>query len=156
MGESWYEGAIDLRRAVLVPSNGGNGLMAAQVVIISLWAMFVWFRFMISVTLSARRSKDFGAAVASEHGLSYPRVHADEGESALALLARDYSTLKRLLKANVGGVMLEDRLLMIDYRLMIFWHRMVAPFSPVHARAAAAEMLNIVIYLANAVGERSV
>lgn len=131
--------------------------MVSSVIIIALSAtmLVVWFRFMISVTLSARTAKDFGTAVAREHQLSYQRVQADDGESALGLLARDYQVLQRLLKANVIGATLEERLLMIDYRMMAVWHRVAARISPAHARSAVAEMVGIVGYLANAVGERS-
>ena len=125
------------------------------IIVLSSTMLVAWFRFMISVTLSVRTAKDFGSAIAKEHRLSYQRVQADDVESALGLLARDYQVLKRLLRASVGGATLEERLLMIDYRLMVAWHRIAVRISPAHARGAVAEMAGIVGYLANAVGERS-
>ena len=73
-------------------------------------------------------------------------------------LDRDYRLLTYLLQHVSGdtaaGGSLENRILMIDFRLLSVWYALTRRFSSQHARAALLEMASIVGHLANAMGER--
>jgi hypothetical protein len=73
-------------------------------------------------------------------------------------LDRDYRLLTYLLRHGSSdgspGRSLENRILMIDFRLMSIWYGLTRRISSQRARHALLEMASIVSHLANTMGER--
>lgn len=73
-------------------------------------------------------------------------------------LDRDYRLLTYLLQHvssdTASGHSLENRILMIDFRLLSVWYGLTRRFSSQRARGALLEMASIVGHLANTMGER--
>lgn len=148
--------------------------MFVSIVIIALsMVLFLyWFRYTCLLILSTKTAKDYTTQVASANQLEFPvilsqlKAAAPQGGAAAEMgglqqsLERDYRLLTGLLRHaaqfQVGGLTMEQRMLMIDYQVMklVFGvsHRLV---RPEHARKALAEMADIVAHFANAMGERS-
>lgn len=127
-----------------------------------------WFRYSCLLILSTRTTKDYAAQVAKANQLGFQRIQEhlqmDAGQESLGALRetleRDYRLLTGLLShaadAQVAGVSLEQRMLMVDYRLMQGWYKVANQFSQAgYARRALAEMADIVAHFANEMGERS-
>jgi hypothetical protein len=136
------------------------------VLTVSLILLLYWFRYTCLLILSARPARDYGRDVAEANRLSFPEVRDElRGAAAAAslakvetLLERDFRLLNCLLRqaaeSPLGGLALEERILLIDYRIMKTWYRLTRPVAASRARQALAEMSDIVAHFANAVGER--
>ena len=107
--------------------------------------------------------------MAKTNQLSFPqvqdRLRAQWSESQQyrnlhALLDRDFQLLTYLLghaaKFQLGGYSVEERMLMVDYRVMKAWYSLVGNLSPLQAKYALNEMSDIVGHFANALGERAI
>ena len=143
--------------------------MFASVLIIAFSVvLFVyWFRYTCLLILSAKTTKDYAGEVATANQLCFPEVREQLGiaqsaphlETLHESLDRDFRLLTYLLRHaaefQAGGYSLEERMLMIDYRIMKVWYATASNFSPSHARGALEEMSSIVGHFANAVGERA-
>jgi hypothetical protein len=156
--------------------------MFVSIVIISfsLMLFLYWFRYTCLLILNTKTTKDYTIQVAKANQLQFPAIQdqlravtdtgrmsgiADSGP-ALAMdslqksLERDYRLLTGLLRHaaqfQVGGVNMEQRMLMIDYQVMKTWYAVARRFSKAgHAAEALQEMADIVAHFANAMGERS-
>lgn len=148
--------------------------MFVSIVIISLSLLLFlyWFRYTCLLILSTKTAKDYTTQVASANQLEFPlilsqlKVTEPQGELASNMgalqqsLERDYRLLTGLLRHaaqfQMGGLTVEQRMLMIDYQVMklVFGasHRFVQPH---HAHKALTEMADIVAHFANAMGERT-
>ncbi|MBL8178497.1 MAG: hypothetical protein JNK48_27735 [Bryobacterales bacterium] len=141
------------------------------IIALSMLLFLYWFRYTCLLILSTKTAKDYTTKVASANQLEFPGIVSRlktvaEGDAVADMgalqqsLERDYRLLTGLLQHaaqfQMGGLTLEQRMLMIDYQVMklVFGasHRMV---QPEHARKALAEMADIVAHFANAMGERS-
>lgn len=84
--------------------------------------------------------------------------HTGPLEKIRQSLNRDYQLLTYLLRHVSGdsasGRSLENRILMIDFRLMSIWYSLTRRFSSQYPRCALLEMASIVGHLANTMGER--
>ncbi|MEO8131130.1 MAG: hypothetical protein ABI822_28790 [Bryobacteraceae bacterium] len=116
--------------------------------------------------LSAKTSRDYASDVASANHLTFRETHESlMSDPPLApldkihqSLDRDYRLLTYLLE-NVSSDAasersLENRMLMIDFRLLSIWCALSRRFSSDHTRGALLEMTSIVSHLANTMGER--
>jgi hypothetical protein len=72
-------------------------------------------------------------------------------------LQRDYEVLIYLLQHAAGLSMesFEDRLLVLDYKVMQWWYRLTRVAAPQQARHALHEMASILIVLAQKMGEHA-
>jgi len=125
-----------------------------------------WFRYTCLLMLRSKTPEDYAARVVEANQLSYPSVELRLGEDGwdqelgqlLYSLKRDYRVLSYLLKhaasVEVGGSTLEQRMLMIDFKIMQWWCKLSQYFSPSLSRAAVQEMAQVLHNLANAMGER--
>jgi len=128
-----------------------------------------WFRYTCLLILSTKTSKDYTLQVAKANHLEFPAVQANLRDRALAgdgmdilhrSLEKDYRLLTGLLRHaaqfQVGGLSVEQRMLMIDYAAMRVWYMVARHASQTsHAQQALEEMTDIVAHFANAMGERS-
>ncbi len=138
------------------------------IIAISLALLAYWFRYTCLLILRTKTSLDYAADVASANKLSFPEVQSQlsafgsRPETLYPLhqsLARDYRLLTYLLAhttgVNAGGVTLEQRMLMLDFRVMQCWYALARRIGLRHAHSALEEMTGILNHFANAMGERA-
>jgi len=72
-------------------------------------------------------------------------------------LDRDYKLFSYLLEHAVGlkATSIEDRLLVLDYRVMQVWYRLTKTAAPDQARNALVEMATVLSLLVGKMGERA-
>jgi hypothetical protein len=141
-------------------------LVSFLIIGVSLTLFLYWFRYTCVLILSAKTSRDYAAQIASANQLTFleTRNYLMDESSAAPLenihrsLDRDYRLLTYLLRhaSSDGspGRSLENRILMIDFRLMSIWYWLTRRVSSQRARHALLEMASIVGHLANTMGER--
>lgn len=141
-------------------------IVSLVIIAVSLTLFVYWFRYTCLLILSAKTSKDYAPQVATANQLRFIEtrdrlLEAPAGHSLDVLhqdLQRDYTLLTYLMRYAAGRSQsmhaLENRILMIDYKIMLVWYTLVRPISGERARGALLEMTSIVHYLANAMGER--
>lgn len=135
------------------------------IIVISLVLFIYWFRYTSLLILSAKPAKDYGKQVARANQLSFPEVQAELAKPANAAamekleaaLSRDYKLLTSLLRHTPGLSSadggFEQRMLMVDYRMMRGWYLVVRRISRSQAAAALQEMADIVAHFANNMGQ---
>jgi hypothetical protein len=135
--------------------------MFASVLIIlsSLILLLYWLRY--SCLLLLKRSGEQAAPV-EDSRFSFAEVQQRlQNERDLDPLARslrrDYQVLTYLVEhaSGLGMGSLEDRLLVLDYRLLQFWYRFTRLFFPNQARAALNEMASVLGVMAQRIGEQA-
>lgn len=141
-------------------------VVSAVIIAVSLTLFVYWFRYTCLLILSAKTSRDYAPQVATANQLNFldtrERLLDSPGGDALDALhdalRRDYKLLAYLMKYAAGRSQsvhaLENRILMLDYHIMVVWYKVVRPISSERARSALLEMTSIVNHLANAMGER--
>jgi len=72
-------------------------------------------------------------------------------------LDRDYQVLSYLLNhaPGLGSQSVEERLLVLDYRVMQRYYRVTRTLAPLHARRALVEMASVLGVLAHRIGEQA-
>ena len=142
--------------------------MVASLLIIGFSAalMVYWFRYTCLLVLKTQTSKDYATDLAAVNDLKFAGVSelvvsgatSQELAALERSLERDYRLLTYLLAhtagANVGGLTLEQRLLVLDFWLMRMLFGLARLFAPPRARAVILEMAEVLNHLANAMGER--
>jgi hypothetical protein len=128
--------------------------------------MFYWFRYTCLLMLRTRTGNDYASGMAVANGLNFTgireQVVGDASAPKLAELERsldrDYHLLTYLLShtagLQVGGVTLEQRMLMLDFRLMQGLCWITRRLATRQARSAVVEMAEVLTRLANDMGER--
>ena len=141
--------------------------MVASSLILAISAVLLvyWFRYTCLLLLAQGEEREPANRVAEANRLSFPAVQheLDRGGAELALdtlhsaLDRDYRILCYLLahSAATHGTSVERRVLLIDYRLMHMWYRLVRNASATRARKALREMSEIVTALAGEMAVRA-
>ncbi len=141
-------------------------LASILITLISTALLIYWFRYTCLLMLGTRTGKDYATGVAAANGLAFGGVHesALNSVSADALAAielsleRDYRLLTYLLKqlsgVSVGGLTIEQRMLMFDFWLMRGVFKLTRGMAVPRARQAVLEMAGVLNRLANDMGER--
>lgn len=136
------------------------------IIVVSVVLFAYWFRYTCLLILSTQSSRNYAPQVASANQLSFLEARSELSKERPATplealhrsLNRDYRLLTYLLDHaatyNVAGRSIEERILMLDYRLMSVWYFCARAFSAALARKALLEKASIVNHLANAMGER--
>jgi hypothetical protein len=72
-------------------------------------------------------------------------------------LERDYRMLTYLCQhlAGLGDQSLEERILMLDFRLMRIWYRLTRTLAPAQAQCALLEMAAVVAFLGKKLGQQT-
>lgn len=130
-------------------------------------ALFVyWFRYTIILILRTRTTPEYAQKVAAANRLRFVEVrqqlHAptepDNLRNLSQALHRDYRVLKYLLghaaTLQTGSYTAEQRLLMLNFKLMSLWFETVLRFRPTAAKMALLEMSGVLEYFANVMGRR--
>src|SRR5690349_15117382 len=112
---------------------------------ISLTLFAYWFRYTVILILRTAAAPEYAQRVALANQLRFvdvkQQLHATTESRNLGglyqALQGDYKSLKYLLKhaANVqpGGFTAEQRLLMINFRVMTLWFQAISKFRPASA-----------------------
>lgn len=141
-------------------------LVSFLIIGVSVTLFLYWFKYTCVLILSAKTSRDYATQIASANHLTFRETrdtlmdesHAAPLEKIHQSLDRDYRLLTYLLRHvssdTASGRSLENRILMIDFRLLSVWYGLTRHFSSQHARGALLEMTSIVGHLANTMGER--
>ena len=137
--------------------------MFVSILIISFsFALFgYWFRYCCILLL--RNSREplaaLPAPVASRFGVAGVieklRSTQEELDPLHSALDRDYQVFTYLVEHAAGLELgsLEDRLLILDYKLMELWYRVTRTAAPQQARKALTEMAAVLDVLVRKIGE---
>jgi hypothetical protein len=130
-------------------------------------ALFVyWFRYTVILIQRTRTAPEYAQKVAAANQLSFVevkqqlhgRLASEELPRLFRSLQRDYRVLKYLLghaaTVDAGSYTAEQRLLMINFRLMSLWFAAVRRFRQQDAKHALLEMSGTLEYFANVMGRR--
>lgn len=136
------------------------------IIVVSGALLAYWFRYTCVLILRTHTARDRAGEVATANGLRFHRIQGQLVREApfadlpalQKALEGDYRLLTYLAKhtagLEVGGLTMEQRMLMLDFKAM----RLVCAFCRWagidQARAALEEMSSVLNYLANAMGER--
>jgi len=141
-------------------------LVSVFIIFVSLMLFVYWFRYTCLLILSAKTSRDYASQVASANQLTFlntrERLIQERDLAPLdgfhRALDHDYKLLTYLLEHAAGqsgqAGSIENRLLMLDFKVMSLWYYLVRHLSPPRSRSALIEMSSIVNHLANSIGER--
>jgi len=136
--------------------------MFASILIIafSLVLLVYWFRY--SCILLLRNQSELAASSVPDN-----RFHILEVQDGLRSgkqldplhnsLDRDYQILTYLLRHAAGLELnsVEDRLLVLDYKVMQWWYQLTRIAAPNQARQALSEMASVLGVLAGKISERA-
>jgi hypothetical protein len=118
-----------------------------------------WFRYSCLLLLRSRVERSAGP---SENQFSFlevrQRLSTEPGLDPLhRSLERDYRILTYLLRhtAMLGPQSLEDRILILDYKLMRVWYRLTRIAAPEQASEALSEMAAVLACLAQKMDEKT-
>ena|SRR5579863_1288192 len=138
--------------------------MLASILIIgfSLILFVYWFRYSCILLLRNFSEETVSTRPDAETRFSFAQVR-EQLKSDLELdplhqsLDRDYRMISYLLQhaPDLGLQSLEDRLLVLDYRVMRLYYRVTRTIAPLHARGALAEMATVLGILAQKIGEQA-
>src|SRR5438874_3441588 len=137
--------------------------MIASILIIAFSiAMFVyWFRYSC-VLLLRGAAEQAELSAAQDDRFSVAEVLArlkteQELDPLQRSLDRDYLVLKYLIEhaADLELVSIENRLLILDYKLMHCWFNLTRTLAPVHARKALTEMASVLVVLVREMSQQS-
>ena len=143
-------------------------LMLASVMVAASIALLVyWFRYACRLILNAKTARDYTRTVAEANELRFIEVQQDlpsaRERSHLDSLAKklddDYHLLSFLLRhspaLHAGSDRLEQRMLMFHFGVMKAYYVLARHVSESNSRRILQEMVQVVGYFANRVGERS-
>jgi hypothetical protein len=137
--------------------------MLAGILIIALSSALLvyWFRYSCILILRNRSEAAAISVSIPDSRFSFAevreRLKSEPTLDALqASLERDYRVLRYLIEHAAGLELatLEDRLLMIDYRIMQGVYRLTRTAAPQQARKALSEMASVLGVLAQSIGEQ--
>jgi len=126
-----------------------------------------WFRYTVILIQRSRSGQGHAVRAAAANRLHFidvrEKLHAPMDVGSLRGLSKalqhDYRVLTYLVghAANLqaGHYTAEQRLLMLNFRLMTIWFAATAPIRPTSAKLALLEMCSVLEYFANVMGERS-
>ena len=140
-------------------------LASILIIVVSLVLLIYWFRYACLLLLTSRSEDAQAIRVAEANRLGFPAVR-DELKAELGRLSmerlrgsldRDYQILLYLLRYSAGPsvVSIEEKMLLMDYRIMRLWYRVVRDSSSERARAALQEMSNVLAFLADEMAART-
>jgi hypothetical protein len=121
-----------------------------------------WFRYTCILLLRAHAERAALASAAPDIEFCFAEVQARLKTAPVldplhVALQRDSEILIYLLQhgAGLGLESFEDRLLVLDYKVMQCWYRLTRIAAPQQARRALYEMASILIVLAQKMGEQA-
>ena len=141
-------------------------LVTLFIIGVSLFLFVYWFRYTAILIQRTRSTAQYAQKVAAANQLSFvdihQRLHAAGAPEELARfcedLEHDYQALKYLLghaaTVQAGSYTAEQRLLMLNFKLMKLWFAAMFRFRPAAAKVVLLEMSGTLEYFANVMGQR--
>jgi hypothetical protein len=138
--------------------------MLASILIIgfSLILLVYWFRYSCILLLRNFSEQPVLAKGIEDNRFSFAEVQGrlksdSELDPLWQSLDRDYRMISYLLQhaPGLGLQSFEDRLLVMDYKVMQSWYRFTRTVAPLQARAALVEMASVLSVLAQKIGEQA-
>lgn len=137
-------------------------VVSVLIIAISSILFLYWFRYSCLLLLRTRPQRIATAPATEDTRFNFGDVRERlEREEALdplhSALRRDYEVLIYLVE-HASGLELEsfeDRLLMLDYRVMQCWYRLTRTAFPTQARQALGEMASVLAVLSRRVTEQA-
>jgi hypothetical protein len=137
-------------------------IASCLIIVFSLLLIAYWFRYSCILLLRAHAERAASASAVPDIKFCFADVQA-RLKTAPALdplhlaLQRDYEILIYLLQhaANLSLESFEDRLLVLDYKVMQWWYRLTRIAAPQQARRALYEMASVLNVLAQKMGEQA-
>jgi hypothetical protein len=138
--------------------------MLASVLIIgfSLILLVYWFRYSCILLLRNFSDQPVLAKGIEDNRFSLAEVQGrlksdSELDPLWQSLDRDYRMISYLLQhaPGLGLQSFEDRLLVMDYKVMQRWYQFTRTVAPLQARAALVEMASVLSVLAQKIGEQA-
>lgn len=132
--------------------------MLASLLIIgfSVILLVYWFRYSCMLLLRNFSEDAVLAGAGSDSRFSFIKVQellkgASELDPLSRSLDRDYQVISYLINhaPGLGEQSIEERLLILDYRLMKFYYRVTRSLAPLHARRALSEMASVLEVMAH-------
>lgn len=135
-------------------------MLALIITLFSVASLFCWFRYSCGLILRAKPARDYAPEIAAANELQFPSVieglpQANDRSELNTLrerLEHDYALLSYLLQHSPefqsGSEVFEQRMMMLNFELMKAYHA-------VASRRALKEMIQVLCYLANTLGERA-
>jgi len=128
----------------------------------SLLLLVYWFRYSCILLLRSYAERTASASAVPDLRFCFADVQASL-KTAPALdplhlsLQRDYEILIYLLQHGAGLNLesFEDRILVLDYKVMRWWYRLTRIAAPQQARRALHEMSSVLMVLARKMGEQA-
>ncbi len=140
-------------------------ISAVLILSVSVVLYVYWFRYTCLLILRNRSVQDYAGQVALANRLRFVSVQQTLRNSApdIALeplhrsLEEDFRVLTYLLRhgSGQGGQSLEQRMVMLDYKVMRMWYRITQRTSAQQARKALTEMSDALSYFAHHMGQRT-
>jgi hypothetical protein len=137
-------------------------LASILIIVFSLALLVYWFRYSCILLL-----RDYQELADSSRAIVDSRFRVGEVQERLrtaslldplhASLQRDYQVLTYLLEHAAGLELeaFEDRLLVIDYKVMQWWYHMTKTAAPSQARQALKEMASVLGILVGKIDQRA-
>jgi hypothetical protein len=129
------------------------------IILLSLILLVYWLRY--SCILLLKRHADQPIAV-EDTTFSFAEVsqrlkNETDLDPLRRSLSRDYQVLIYLVEhaSGLGLESFEDRLLVLDYKMMQWWYRITRVLLPGQARAALSEMASVLGVLSQRIGEQA-
>jgi hypothetical protein len=137
--------------------------MVTSVFIIAISAvLFVyWLRYSCVILLRSAQQRAEMPTVADERFSTFSVLERLKTEADLAplerALERDYYVLTYLIEhaADLELASIENKLLVLDYKLMRLWSRLTRTAAPQQSRKALSEMASVLSVLVGQMGESS-
>jgi hypothetical protein len=138
--------------------------MLASILIIafSLALLVYWFRYSCILLLRNQSELAASSLAAADHRFHILEVQVrlrteQQLDSLHTSLQRDYQVLTYLLQHAAGLELssFEDRLLVLDYKVMRWWYQLTRLAAPDRARQALSEMALVLGILAGKIDERA-
>jgi hypothetical protein len=139
-------------------------MITTSILIIAFSAILLiyWFRYCCILLIRTHAEQQAVSALACDSQFSFNNVRErlrseSELDALCRSLDRDYALFSYLLghAAGLGATSLEDRLLVIDYKVMQGWYRLTKTAAPEQARNALDEMATVLGLLVGKMGERA-
>jgi hypothetical protein len=135
--------------------------MIASILIVAFSAVLLvyWFRYSCVLLLRTAAERAELPLPDSRFSIGFvlERVRTEANlENLERALDRDYHVLTYLLKhaADLELASIENRILILDYKLMRLWYRVTRTIAPAQARKALAEMASVLGAVARQAGQQ--
>jgi len=137
--------------------------MIVSIIIAAISAVLVlyWFRYSCILMLRSSSAEDPVSEAADSQFTCVQVRELLRGETQLEglerALARDYRLVRYLMEHAAGLNLnsIEDRILVLDYRLMQWYYRIARNVAPAQARGALAEMADVLGVLTSRLDQRA-